>query len=78
MRNLLSPKELGSRPVDPEQVEELKVLWPGEFAWYGKTILAPGRKMGHVSLRQEDAKAIEKARLDLESREPGFWGRLKA
>jgi 5-(carboxyamino)imidazole ribonucleotide synthase len=78
MRNLLSPRELGSRPVDPEHVEELRPLWPGEFAWYGKTILAPGRKMGHVSLRQEDAKAIERARLDLESRESGFWGRLKA
>jgi len=76
MRNLLAPKELGSRHVDPEDVEELRPLWRGELAWYGKTLLAPGRKMGHVNLREEDIAAIEKARVEMEMRESGFWARL--
>ncbi|MEO5667554.1 MAG: ATP-grasp domain-containing protein [Bdellovibrionota bacterium] len=77
MRNLLAPKELSTLRVDPEEVEELRTLWRGELAWYGKTHLAPGRKMGHVNLKEEGASALEKARVDLERRESGFWARLK-
>jgi len=77
MRNLLAPRELSSLSVDPETVEELRPLFRGDLAWYGKTLLAPGRKMGHVNLKEEDGLSIEKARIDLEQRESGFWARFK-
>lgn len=74
MKNLLSPQtgELREAPRTFSMPEESGVY----FHWYNKSVLRPGRKMGHLNLIANSAQELEKLMKKVCEEEAKWWNFL--